>query len=86
VAVTDRAGATTRFTYLTDPAHYLDTIIDPLNRPVAKTEYDEDGRVAALVDAQGNRIRTSMTSPARASRSPTRWASPRLRRWTVEAT
>ncbi|TVS17596.1 MAG: hypothetical protein EA424_12305, partial [Planctomycetaceae bacterium] len=59
VAVTDRSGATTRFTYLTDPAHYLDTIIDPLGRPVARTEYDEDGRVATVIDALGNRIQTS---------------------------
>lgn len=59
VSVIDRVGAETQFTYRTDVPHYLDTIIDPLGRPAAKTEYDEDGRIIALVDAQGNRIETS---------------------------
>jgi RHS repeat-associated protein len=66
LAVTDRTGATTRFQYLApdpedpdDPTyrpHYLATIIDPLGRDAARTEYDEKGRVWKVTDADGKRI------------------------------
>ncbi|QDU42483.1 tRNA nuclease WapA precursor [Symmachiella dynata] len=59
IAVTDRTGATTQFTYLdgpNDPEHYLDEIIDPLGRSAATTTYDERGRVEAVTDADGQTI------------------------------
>jgi RHS repeat-associated protein len=57
VAVTDTSNATVQFTYLTDPKapeHYLDTVIDPLGRSAAKTEFDEQGRIKKVIDAEGN--------------------------------
>ena len=64
ISVTDRVGSTTRFTYLdlastqTLPAteHYLDTIIDPLGRAAAKTEFSTDGRIQRVTDAAGKTI------------------------------
>lgn len=35
--------------------HFLETINDPLRGPTQRTEYDEAGRVVAIVDAAGNR-------------------------------
>ena len=55
-AVTDQAGLTTQFTYLSDPSHYLEEVIDPLGRMVQRTEYDDDGRIVAVTDALGNRL------------------------------
>jgi RHS repeat-associated protein len=59
ISVTDPAGAKTEFTYLDDPKapeHYLDTIIDSLGRPAAKTEYDTEGRIKKITDADGKTI------------------------------
>ena len=56
VSVTDQEDLTTQFTYLDTPAHFLDEVIDPLGRMASKTEYDENGRVRAVIDAQGNRV------------------------------
>jgi YD repeat-containing protein len=56
VAVTDRALATTRFTYRTDRPHYLDTVVDPLGRQAARTEYDAQGRVHRVFDAAGGAV------------------------------
>ena len=55
VSFTDQTGVVTQFTYLDEPAHYLDEMIDPLGRMARRTEYDEDGRVTAVIDALGNR-------------------------------
>ena len=54
---TDRTALTTQIRYLTaaQRAHYLDEIIDPLGRRAVKTEYDASGRIAAVIDALGNR-------------------------------
>lgn len=52
--VTDQVGLETKFTYLSDPAHYLDTIIDPAGRQSVRTEYDDNGRVISMTDALGN--------------------------------
>ena len=43
-----------QFIYRTDPAHYLDEIIDPLGRTGVRSDYDEQGRLTTLVDAAGN--------------------------------
>lgn len=56
-SVVDRANNTTSFRYKTDPAHYLEEIIDPLNHRVAKNIYDEDGRLVSTIDADGNEIK-----------------------------
>ena len=56
-SVVDRANNTTSFRYKTDPAHYLEEIIDPLNHRVAKNIYDEDGRLISTIDADGNEIK-----------------------------
>ena len=53
-AVTDTAGRTVMFTY--DSDHNMVDIIDPSGIAVARNIYDEDGRLTATVDADGNRI------------------------------
>ena len=55
IRVTNQMGLTTGFTYLSDRDHYLDNVFDPLGRQFSKTEYDEQGRVIASIDAAGNR-------------------------------
>jgi RHS repeat-associated protein len=54
IAHADQLDNTTRFFY--DRNHGLLRIEDPLGRPVSRTEYDDDGRVVAITDADGNRI------------------------------
>jgi len=56
VGVTDREGNRTGFGYSEVRAHYLDEIIDPLNRPAVKTEYDENGRLKKIIDTDGDPI------------------------------
>ncbi|MEO1525906.1 MAG: putative Ig domain-containing protein [Planctomycetota bacterium] len=56
VSVTDQAGVSMHYEYLDDPSHYLAEMNDPSGRPIQRTEYDEAGRVAAIVDADGNRV------------------------------
>jgi YD repeat-containing protein len=59
VAVKDTSDVTVQFTYLTDPKapeHYLDKVIDPLGRSAAKTEFDEQGRIKKVIDADGKVI------------------------------
>jgi RHS repeat-associated protein len=56
IAVTDREGHTTQFGYNGDRPHYLDEIIDPLGRTGIRSEYDENGRLKRLIDANGNPV------------------------------
>src|SRR5947209_1264532 len=35
--------------------HYITSMENPLGIPVARDEYDDDGRLIAVVDADGNR-------------------------------
>ena len=51
---TDREGNVTTFEY--DDNHGLIEIIDPRGVSVARTVYDDDGRVIAQIDADGARI------------------------------
>jgi len=55
ISVTDPGGSATTFGY--DPAnpHYLTTVTDPFGRMGIRFEYDEDGRLAAVIDEFGNR-------------------------------
>ncbi|WP_165228130.1 putative Ig domain-containing protein [Aquisphaera insulae] len=58
VAVTDRADATTQFTYRTDRPHYLASVIDPLGRTGIRSEYDDEGRLYQVIDAAGHVVKT----------------------------
>ncbi len=51
--VTDQAGRTVTFHY--DREHNLTGITDPSGAAVARNEYDKDGRLTAIIDAEGNR-------------------------------
>ncbi|MES9901612.1 MAG: putative Ig domain-containing protein, partial [Sedimenticola sp.] len=53
VAATDQADATTSYTYNNN--HGLLDIIDPLGRTLLKNIYDDDGRLIAQEDGNGNR-------------------------------
>jgi RHS repeat-associated protein len=54
VSYTDAVGNLTRFFY--NRRHDLIRIVDPLGRPVARNEYDDNGRLIAATSANGGRI------------------------------
>ncbi len=56
VSVTDQENLTSSYSYFSDPAHYLETIIDSLGHQAARYEYDADGRLTAFTNALGNRF------------------------------
>ena len=56
IAVSDRTSNTTQFSYRSSPAHYLETVTDPLGRTGVRTEYDAQGRLIKLIDAAGHPI------------------------------
>ena len=63
VSFTDPDGKETTYVYRTDPAHYLEMIIDPEGRMPRRYEYDpDDGRLVAIIDENGNR-RESLYDP-----------------------
>jgi len=63
VSFTDPDGKETTYVYRTDPAHYLEMIIDPEGRMPRRYEYHPDtGRLIAIIDENGNR-RESMYDP-----------------------
>lgn len=60
-SVTDQAELTTTYSYLDDPAHYLDEAFDSLGRRALKAVYDSDADSGQLVfkgviNASGNRV------------------------------
>ncbi|MGR3278198.1 putative Ig domain-containing protein [Acaryochloris marina NIES-2412] len=59
VAVTDRERNVTQFKYDDTQPHYLDEIIDPLNRTLARTEYNEQGQLDTILDVNGNSVEFS---------------------------
>ncbi|MFN5565609.1 MAG: RHS repeat-associated core domain-containing protein, partial [Pseudanabaena sp.] len=59
VSFTDKLGNVTKFEYNSTRKHYLDKVIDPLNRSVIKNEYDALGRLSKVFDANGNPISIS---------------------------
>lgn len=61
VKVTDRNDNTTQFTYDPQNAHYLSEVIDPLGRTGIRSEYDEQGRLTRIIDANGNPIDLEFT-------------------------
>jgi YD repeat-containing protein len=62
ISETDQAGRKTQYTYLTTPAHYLNTLVDANGNPIAKTAFDASGRLSTLIDALGN-ITTFLYDP-----------------------
>ncbi len=54
VAHTDAGGFTTRYFY--DQDHNLLQVRDPLGRPLARNEYDNDGRLISLTDSDGETV------------------------------
>jgi len=63
VSTADPADATTRFIY--NARHYLLGIVDPRGNVPGMLEYDEDGRVVAIVDPTGRRIELETDEGAR---------------------
>lgn len=60
VSFTDPDGNVTTYVYRSDPAHYLERIIDPQGRVPRRYEYDPDtGRLVAIIDENGNRRESS---------------------------
>jgi RHS repeat-associated protein len=57
IGVTDGTGDKTRFEYNNQQVHYLEKVIDPLNRPIARTEYNADGRLAQILNFNGESFR-----------------------------
>ena len=49
----NQIGDVTRMSYLTDPAHYLESVTDPHGQQVLLIHYDADGRVSGVGDASG---------------------------------
>ncbi len=56
VTYTDQVNNVTTFTYTNATDHYLEDIVDPRGIRVSRNEYDADGRLIAIIDADGNRI------------------------------
>jgi RHS repeat-associated protein len=63
VSVTDQNGKVTHFAYRS--GHYLESVLDELNRPSSTLEYHPDGRLAAVIDGEGNRIEVASDPAAR---------------------
>lgn len=56
-ASVDQSGNVTAYGYLQGRwPHYLQDVVDPRGVRAARTEYDDDGRMVAHVDAEGRRI------------------------------
>jgi hypothetical protein len=57
VFVSDREGNATRMEYNQEHKHYLDKIIDPLDRIGTKVKYDEvTGRLKEIVDVNSQKV------------------------------
>jgi RHS repeat-associated protein len=52
----DRNAKQTTFDYLSGSPHYLESIVDPLGRTAATTEFYEDGRIKKVTDAANKTI------------------------------
>ncbi|ACK68468.1 YD repeat protein (plasmid) [Rippkaea orientalis PCC 8801] len=56
IKVIDREENETKFDYSEERKHYLERIIDPLNREAVRTEYDETGRLKKVIDVNGEAV------------------------------
>ena len=63
--VIDELGNTISYEYSSTQAHHLESIVDPLGRPSLRIEYDDQGRISAIIDALGNKTELSIDSSAR---------------------
>ncbi len=54
VSFENQVGDITRMSYLADPAHFLQSIVDPRGFEIMKLTYDADHRIIGLADALGN--------------------------------
>ncbi len=59
----NQIGDLTTMRYLTDPAHYLESVTDPHGQQIVLVKYDADGRVAGIGDALGNSTRQTYDLP-----------------------
>lgn len=55
IKVIDQAGVSTEYRYLADSVGYLNEVIGDSGQLTQRTEYDDDGRIAAIIDGNGNR-------------------------------
>ncbi|MEM6363532.1 MAG: RHS repeat-associated core domain-containing protein [Planctomycetota bacterium] len=62
--VQDRNGNTTEFRYSPQRAHYIIDVIDSLGREVARTQYNEDGRLAQTISLNGSNVNITYDSDA----------------------
>ena len=56
---TDRNGNVTQYVYDPTQNNFLTEVIDPLGRSAVRSEFDDEGRLTAIVDAAGNRTELS---------------------------
>ncbi len=54
VSFEDQVGNVTRMSYLADPAHFLQSVVDPRGFELMKLTYDANHRMIGLTDALGN--------------------------------
>jgi RHS repeat-associated protein len=60
----DRTNNETTFEYQAQRDHYLTKVIDPLNRTSVRTEYDENGQISKIIDANGNELEINLDAAA----------------------
>ncbi|MTJ15867.1 MULTISPECIES: DUF4114 domain-containing protein [unclassified Dolichospermum] len=60
----DRTNNETTFKYQAQRDHYLTKVIDPLNRTSVRTEYDENGQISKIIDANGNELEINFDAAA----------------------
>lgn len=60
----DRTDNETTFEYQAQRDHYLTKVIDPLNRTSVRTEYDENGQISKIIDANGNELEINFDAAA----------------------
>jgi RHS repeat-associated protein len=61
IGISDRTNYTTEFEYENPRPHYLTEVIDPLGRSAVRTEYDDQGRMVRLIDAEGHALDLTYT-------------------------
>ena len=65
VAVNDRTNNKTELVYNNpNRQHLLTEIIDPLGRKATRTEYDENGQISKIIDANGNELEIKFDAAA----------------------
>ncbi|MEA5576227.1 putative Ig domain-containing protein [Anabaena sp. UHCC 0451] len=65
VTVSDRTNNTTELVYNDqNRQHFLTEIIDPLGRKATRTEYDENGQISKIIDANGNELEINFDAAA----------------------